>query len=71
MLFLNKTQFQHMNIWCMSIAYCQHIETYCFLLNVTSAMKAQGIHYFSLFLPIRVPSFSVPVHHTLAFFQGP
>lgn len=30
MLFLNKTQFPHVNIWCMSIACCQHIETYCF-----------------------------------------
>lgn len=53
MLFLNKTLFPHMNIWCMSKAY-QHIETYWFLLNVTSAAGAQGIHYFSLFLPIRV-----------------
>lgn len=60
-----------MNIWCMSIAYCQHTETYWFLLNVTSAMKARGIHYFSLFLPIRAPSFSVPVLCTLVFFQGP
>jgi len=69
MLFLNKTLFQHVNIWCMSTAFCEHIETYCFL-TVTSAMKVQGIHCFSLVLPTRVPSFSVPVHHTLVFFQG-